>query len=300
MKTSSEIDQSLNRTLTILISAVIHAVLMVGICCSATEQKEKPIAVATKLIEIKTTPLPPSPKPEPPKKAETPPPPKPVEPPPPPPKKETPPPPPKPVEVKPVEVKPPTPKPAVVKTDTPKPVEQPKKTLTYKEDFMERFKKAETKEMKNQPQPKPQPYTPPRPVPVTSTKTADDYKREAMARVSKTPGALPSFAGQTTAEVSETYAEQYVRPVLEMNWKPSRAGMSTRAPSSVKITFRISSEGRISNAQIAKRSNEPVMNSSVEELLNQIRSGQISFLSPQSVGISQPFLTVEIELRLKD
>ena len=67
MKTSSEIDQSLNRTLTILISAIIHAALMVGICCSATEQKEKPIAVATKLIELKTAPLPPSPKPQPPK-----------------------------------------------------------------------------------------------------------------------------------------------------------------------------------------------------------------------------------------
>ena len=87
MKTSSEIDQSLNRTLTILISAIIHAALMVGICCSATEQKEKPIAVATKLIELKTAPLPPSPKPE----TKKPDPPKKETPPPPPPKKETPP-----------------------------------------------------------------------------------------------------------------------------------------------------------------------------------------------------------------
>jgi outer membrane biosynthesis protein TonB len=300
MKTSSEIDQSLNRTLTILISAVIHAVLMVGICCSATEQKEKPIAVATKLIEIKTTPLPPSPKPEPPKKAETPPPPKPVEPPPPPPpKKETPPPPPKPVEVKPVEVKPPTPKPAVVKTETPKPVEQPKK-LSRREELLQQLNEAKVQTAKPQPQPKPQPYTPPRPIQPTSSRSAAQIASQAMARVSKTPGALPSFAGQTTSEVSETYAEQYVRPVLEMNWKPSRAGMSTRAPSSVKITFVVSLEGRVSNVRISKRSNEPVMNSSVEDLLNQIRSGQISFLSPQSVGINHPFLTVEIELRLKD
>ena len=103
MKTSSEIDQSLNRTLTILISAIIHAALMVGICCSATEQKEKPIAVATKLIELKTAPLPPSPKPQPPKPE--------------PPKPQ----PPKPEPPKPEPPKPQPPKPEPPKPEPPKP-----------------------------------------------------------------------------------------------------------------------------------------------------------------------------------
>ena len=57
MKTASEIDRSLNQTLTILVSAIIHAALMVGICCSATEQKEKPIAVATNALRWEKRPV---------------------------------------------------------------------------------------------------------------------------------------------------------------------------------------------------------------------------------------------------
>ena len=127
MKPTQEADSRLNLTITMLISAIIHASLMVGICCSATEQKEKPIAVPIKVIEIKKEkPLPPSPKKEtpPPKKETPPPPPKPVEPPKPQPPKPVE--PPKPQPPKPVEVKPPTPTPAVVKTETPKP-DAPKK-----------------------------------------------------------------------------------------------------------------------------------------------------------------------------
>ena len=304
MKTASEIDQSLNRTLTILVSAIIHAALMVGICCSATEQKEKPIAVATKLIELKTAPLPPSPKPE----TKKPDPPKKETPPPPPPKKETPPPPPpKPVEPpkpqppKPVEVKPPAPTPAVVKTETPKPVEQPKKTLTRQDDILARLNNAQTKKMDPQPRPQPQPYTPPRPVPSTPTKSAEDYAREAMRNVSKATGVnVPRVSGPTTEEDMTNYAESFARPIIEQYWKPSRAGMKYRNPSPVVITFIVTSSGSVSNVRITQRSNEPVMNSSVEDLVNQMRNGQIPFPSLREAGINRTSLQIVITLYLKD
>ena len=298
MKTAAEIDRSLNQTLTILVSAIIHAGLMVGICCSATEQKEKPIAVATKLIELKTTPLPPSPKPEPPKPE----PPKPEPPKPEPPKPEPPKPqPPKPEPPKPVEVKPPTPTPAVVKTDTPKPVEVPKK-LSRAEELRKQLESATVKEMKKQPRPQPQQtYTPPRPVQSTPTKTAEDYKRQAMAHVSAPTGVnVPRVSGPTVAEDTTNYAEQYARPLLEQSWAPSRAGMTNKNPSPVAITFMVSASGAVSNVRITRRSNEQVMNSSVEELINLMRSGQIQFPSLQSVGINRSFLQITITLHLKD
>lgn len=306
MKTASEIDRSLNQTLTILVSAIIHAALMVGICCSATEQKEKPIAVATKLIELKTTPLPPSPKPEPPKPSKPEPPkpepPKPEPPNPQPPKPEPPKPqPPKPEPPKPVEVKPPTPTPAVVKTDTPKPVEQPKK-LTRAEELRKQLESATVKEMKNQPrpQPQPQPYTPPRPVPSTPTKTAEQYAQQALRNTSKATGINVPRSGPTLADDTTNYAEQYARPILEQSWAPSRAGMKYQNPSPVEITFMVSASGTVSNVRITRRSNEQVMNSSVEELVNMMRNGQIQFPSLQSAGINRSFLQITITLHLKD
>ncbi|MCR5381719.1 MAG: TonB C-terminal domain-containing protein [Lentisphaeria bacterium] len=298
MKTASEIDRSLNQTLTILVSAIIHAGLMVGICCSATEQKEKPIAVATKLIELKTTPLPPSPK----KETKKPEPPKPEPPKPEPPKPEPPKPqPPKPEPPKPEPPKPPAPTPAVVKTDTPKPVEQPKK-LTRAEELRKQLESATIKEMKNQPRPQPQQtYTPPRLVQPVQTKSAEDYKREAMARVSKDTGVnLPKAAGATVAEDSANYAESFASPILYQYWNPSRAGMKYAKPSPVYITMTVTASGRVTNVQITTKSNDSVMNSSVEELLKQIKSGQIEFPSLKSAGINRSFLTMTIGLHLKD
>ena len=303
MKTSSEIDQSLNRTLTILISAIIHAALMVGICCSATEQKEKPIAVATKLIELKTAPLPPSPKPQPPKpEPPKPQPPKPEPPKPEPPKPQPPKPePPKPQPPKPVEVKPPAPTPAVVKTETPKPVEQPKKTLTRQDDILARLNNAQTKKMDPQPRPQPQPYTPPRPVPSTPTKSAEAYAREALRNVSKATGVnVPRVVGPTTEEDMTNYAESFARPIIEQYWKPSRAGMKYRNPSPVKITFIVTASGSVSNIRIIQRSNEPVMNSSVEELIKQMRVGNVPFASLREAGINRASLQIVIELYLKE
>jgi outer membrane biosynthesis protein TonB len=302
MKTAAEIDQTLNRTLTILVSAIIHAALMVGICCSATEQKEKPVAVATKLIELKTMPLPPSPKKESPKpQPPKPEPPKPQPPKPEPPKPQPPKPePPKPQPPKPVEVKPPAPTPAVVKTETPKPVEQPKK-LTRAEELRKQFEAATVKEIKNPPRPQPQPYTPPRPVQPVQTKSAEDYKREAMARVSTdTQVNLPSVARATVAEDSANYAENFASPLLYQYWNPSRAGMKYQNPSPVYVTMTVSASGSVTNVQISTKSNDSVMNSSVEDLIKQIRSGHIKFPPLASAGINRSFLTIKIGLHLQD
>ena len=302
MKTASEIDRSLNQTLTILVSAIIHAGLMVGICCSATEQKEKPIAVATKLIELKTTPLPPSPKKEtpPPKKKDETPPPQKETPPPPLQKKETP--PPKPVEQpKPVEVKPPTPTPAVVKTETPKPVEQPKK-LTRAEELRKQLEAAPTKKMDPQPQ-RPQPqqtYTPLRPQPV-KTKSTEEYAKIGMAGVSTdTSVNLPKSKGAAEAKDSTDYAVNYAAPVLYENWNPSRAGMTSRNPSPVEISFMITIDGIVSNARIIKQSNDSVMTRSVADLVNRINSGLIKFTSLRDAGINRPFLQISVTMYLKD
>ena len=302
MKTASEIDRSLNQTLTILVSAIIHAGLMVGICCSATEQKEKPIAVATKLIELKTTPLPPSPKKEtpPPKKKDETPPPQKETPPPPPQKKETP--PPKPVEQpKPVEVKPPVPTPAVVKTETPKPVEQPKK-LTRAEELRKQLEAAPTKKMDPQPQ-RPQPqqtYTPLRPQPV-KTKSTEEYAKIGMAGVSTdTSVNLPKSKGAAEAKDSTDYAVNYAAPVLYENWNPSRAGMTSRNPSPVEISFMITIDGIVSNARIIKQSNDSVMTRSVADLVNRINSGLIKFTSLRDAGINRPFLQISVTMYLKD
>ena len=298
MKTASEIDRSLNQTLTILVSAIIHAALMVGICCSATEQKEKPIAVATKLIELKTVPLPPSPKPQPPKPE----PPKPEPPKPQPPKPEPPKPqPPKPEPPKPQPPKPPAPTPAVVKTDTPKPVEQPKK-LTRAEELRKQFEAAAVKEIKNPPRPQPQTYPPPRPVQPVQTKSAEDYKREAMARVSKNTGVnLPTPTRATVAEDSANYAESFVSPRLYQDWNPSRAGMKYAKPNPVYITMTVSADGRVRNAKITTPSNDAVMNNSVEDLIRQINNGYIVFATFQEAGINnRSYLTVTIGLHLKD
>ncbi len=299
MKTASEIDRSLNQTLTILVSAIIHAGLMVGICCSATEQKEKPIAVATKLIELKTMPLPPSPKKET-KKPEPlkPEPPKPEPPKPEPPKPE----PPKPQPPKPVEVKPPTPTPAVVKTEPPKPVEQPKK-LTRAEELRKQLESATIKKIDPPPQQSTQPqqpYTPLRPQPV-KTKSQAEYAKIGMAGVSTdTEVNLPKAQGPTVADDSANYAESFASPILYQYWNPSRAGMKYQNPSPVYITMTVTASGKVTNVQITTKSNDSVMNSSVEELLKQIRSGQIQFPSLASAGINRSILTMTIGMHLKD
>ena len=297
MKSASEIDWSLNRILTILVSAIIHAALMVGICCTATEQREKPVVHETKLIEVlqpkkkeiplpkKETPKPEPPKPEPPKPE----PPKPEPPKPEPPKPEPPKPePPKPQPPKPVEVKPVQPKPA-----------QPK--VNSVDDIRARFSDARIVPAKPQPRSQPQPYTPPRPVPATPTKSAEEYAREAMKHVSKATGVnVPRVSGPTAEEDMANYAEIYARPILEQYWKPSRAGMKYRNPSPVVITFIVTSSGSVSNVRIIQRSNEPVMNSSVEELVNLMRNGQIPFTPLRDAGINRTSLQIVITLYLKD
>ena len=155
--------------------------------------------------------------------------------------------------------------------------------------------------MKNPPRPQPQPYTPPRPVQPVQTKSAEQYAKEAMARVSNdTQVNLPPVQGRTAAEQTTEYAQNYVSPILYQYWNPSRAGMTNRNPSAVEISFMISIDGVVSNVRITKPSNDAVMTSSVEELVKQIRSGQIRFPSLRDAGINRPFLQISVTMHLKD
>ena len=295
MKSTVEIDRSLNETLTVLVSACVHAVLMVGICCSASVTEKKPEPVATKLIELKTVKaeIPSLSKPEPPKPEPKPEPPKP-EPKPEPPKPERKPDPPKP---KPVEVKPPPPKPqpSVVKNEKPLQDVKPTKTLTPQEkrqqDLRRRLEAAQTKEM-TAPQPRPN-----RPVPPPRTPTADELKAKFSSRLSN-PQNLNMFASSQktqTEAVSEDYAQRYVYPVFDALWQPSRAGMRNPNPSPVMIAFRVTPSGGISNIRITVPSNEPVMNNMVNALIRQ----NISLTPFSEAGVSRSFLDIEIVLSVK-
>ena len=306
MKTASEIDWSLNRILTILVSACIHAGLLVGICCTATEQREKPIVHETRLIEVlqpkKEIPLPkketPSPKPEPPKPE----PPKPEPPKPQPPKPE----PPKPQPPKPEPPKPQPPKPEPPKPQPPTPVEvkpvQPK--VNSVDDIRARFSDAKVVPAKPQPQ-EPQSqqlYTPSSSVSSRRTMSEREYEEKFKKGLSKNNDLkyLPPPTATTTEQDMTNYAEMFARPVIEQYWKPSRAGMKYRNPSPVKITFIVTSSGSVSNVRIIQRSNEPVMNSSVEDLVNQMKSGQIPFPSLRDAGINRTSLQIVMTLYLKE
>ena len=289
----SNIDWSLNKIIMILTSAIIHAALMVGICCAATEQKEKPIEMESRLIKLPM--LPPEPSPQPPKPAEPPktPPPKPVEPP------KTP--PPKPVEP------PKTPQPPKVEPQKPQPpkavqVKPEQPNINKVNDIRARFNDAKVVPAKPQPpRPQPQPYTPPRPVPSVPSRSKEDLQKTIMKGVSTdTEVKLPQKAGATVAEDSANYAESFASPLLYQYWNPSRAGMKYAKPSAVYITMTVTANGRVTNVQITTRSNDAVMNNSVEELIKQIRSGQIEFPSLASEGINRSFLTMTIGLHLKD
>ena len=267
----SNIDWSLNKIIMILTSAIIHAALMVGICCTATEQKEKPIEMESRLIKLPM--LPPEPSPKPPQPQPKPPQPQPQ------------PQPPRPQPPKPVEVKP----------------DQPR--VNRVDDIRARLNDATVVPTKPQPQPQPQPqpYTPPRPVPPPKTPSAEEYKRKFLGDAPPDIEVkLSPSKGTTSMQDSKDYANNYAAAVLYEHWNPSRAGMKYAKPSPVYITMTVTASGRVTNVQITTKSNDSVMNSSVEELLKQIKSGQIEFPSLKSAGINRSFLTMTIGLHLKD
>ena len=87
---------------------------------------------------------------------------------------------------------------------------------------------------------------------------------------------------------------------LYENWNPSRAGMTSRNPSPVEISFMITIDGIVSNARIIKQSNDSVMTRYVVDLVNRINSGLIKFTSLRDAGINRPFLQISVTMYLKD
>ena len=309
MKTASEIDQSLNRTLTILVSAIIHAALMVGICCSATEQKEKPVKVVTKLIEMKMVPKPQPPSPQPPKpQPPKPEPPKPEPPKPQPPKPE----PPKPEPPKPQPPKPEPPKPQPPKPQPPKPVEvkpePPKPEPTHvnkKPSRMDeiRAQLANSKVIKDNNNPRPrQTNTPPPAPPVkpVAGKSQDEYAERFKSGLSQQQEITLPPPGDTLDEISDMYAKRFVRAILYDNWHPSRGGMKYANPMPVYITFNVTPSGIATNPRITQQSNDTAMNDSVRDLISQLTSGRIRFTPFAQANIKQPYLTITVTMYLEN
>lgn len=304
-KSTVEINRSLNKTLTILVSACVHAALMVGICCSASVTEKKPEPMVVKLIELKPVkPQPPSPpvskpqpkpEPKPQPKPEPKPQPKPEPKPQPKPQpKPEPKPQPKP-EPKP-EPKPQKPTPAVVKDNKPKPDVKPTKTLTPQEQrrqsLQQRLAEAKTQEMKDQPQPQPK-----RPTPQPRVQSEDDLKRKFSSKLSN-PQDLNLFASLQTTQteaVTDDYAQKYVYHVFYDLWRPNRAGMTNPNPSPVTIAFRVFPSGKISNIRIQTPSNEPVMNNMVNALIRQ----NIQLTSFSEAGIARSYLDITVTLGTK-
>ena len=304
MKTASEIDQSLNRTLTILVSAIIHAALMVCICCSATEQKEKPVKVVTKLIEMKMVPKPQPPSPQPPKpQPPKPEPPKPEPPKPQPPKPQPPKPePPKPEPPKPQPPKPQPPKPVEVKPEPPKPEPTHVNKKPSRMDEI-RAQLANSKVIKDNNNPRPrQPNTPP-PAPQVKPvagKSQAEYASTFTSRLSTPQGVNLPAPVTTTAEISDDYAERFVRAILYDNWHPSRGGMKYANPTPVDITFNVTPSGIATNPRITQQSNDTAMNDSVRDLISQLTSGRIRFTPFAQANIKQPYLTITVTMYLEN
>ena len=131
--------------------------------------------------------------------------------------------------------------------------------------------------------------------------TTDEYKKKILGDAPPdTEVRLSSTKGSSSYEDSKDYANNYAARVLYEHWNPSRAGMTSRNPSPVEITFMISIDGVVSNVQISKRSNDAVMTSSVEELVKQIRSGLIKFPSLREASINRPFLQISVTMHLQN
>ena len=162
---------------------------------------------------------------------------------------------------------------------------------------MARFNNAPTKKMDNPPpQPQPQTYTKPQAVTPKPSRSEADYERIFTQGIS-TAKAVPSSV--TAASTIETdYANTYVNHILYDNWNISRAGMSNANPTSVEIAFTVMSNGTAVNIQVTRRSNEPKMNSSVDELIRLIKNGRIRFTPLKEAGINLQSLRITVTMTL--
>ena len=300
-----------NNIINWLASAIVHVgliILMLVFCDVRLDSKpEEELVLDSELLVVPVVqpaepePIvdsPPPPEPEPPKpEPPKPEPPKPEPPPPPePPKPEPPKPEPKPVpkppEPKPVP-KPPEPKP-VPKPPEPKP-EPPKPQKPKPPSIAERIAEARKKQAAQQT------VVPPRPVQPRQTVKAVSQQELAkrMGNVGKvsstkpvnvTSGLTSRFA--TPQEESVNYADNFVRPTYYQAWTPPRVG--DRRPTPVVVELDVQSDGRVISARITRRSNDPLMNQSVENLIRDVRQ----FTPFQQAGVRSSSLHIIVTMEI--
>ena len=287
-----------NNVIAVLVSGIAHAgLVLTGImCCNfsvADHVEEFLLNQDTEIMEM----LPesdPEPLPEPPQTDELPPPveePPVVEPPP-------------PVEEPPV-VEPPPPEipkiipkadPEPVKPDPPKEKPEPpkEKPKSRAERIREQLERSKVIKPKNPP---PVAVKPVKPVRATS---ADDIRKRlqgtAQPRTSRTVRTGGSRIGNISSErdIRVNYAEKYVKPLYYEHWTTPAVGNSR--PTSVIVSLQVASDGRVVSARITRYSNDERMNSSVKDLIEQVRQ----FASFASVGIKATMLDLTVELEIHE
>ena len=96
----------------------------------------------------------------------------------------------------------------------------------------------------------------------------------------------------TPQEESVNYADRVVRPLYYQEWETPRIG--DRRPTPVVIELDVQSDGRVISARITRRSNDPLMNQSVENLIRNVRQ----FTPFRQVGVSSSSLHIVVTMEI--
>ena len=234
----------------------------------------------------------PPPKPEPPKPE----PPKPEPPKPEPLKPEPPKPVPEPPKPKPIPTpEPPKPEPPKPKPEPPKPKPEPPKPKPP--SIAERIEEARKKQAAQQK------VVPNRPVQVQPRERVKAVSAEELAKRIGKAGQLSSTTPAnvtneltirvaTPQEESVNYADRVVRPIYYQAWNTPRIG--DRRPTPVVVELNVQSDGRVTFVQITRRSNDPLMNESVENLIREVRQ----FTSFRQVGVRSSSLHIVVTMEI--
>ena len=185
---------------------------------------------------------------------------------------------------------PPKPQP-IPEPPKPQPVPTPPKPV--RRSIADRLKNAQVRHVN------PQPSVPPVQRPVVRATSREDLNRRlgntgqpavGASAVAVPRGLTRRFA--TSAEESVNYAEQVVKPQYYQAWNTPRIG--DRRPSPVVVELDVQADGRVLSARITRRSSDPLMNESVEELIRTVRQ----FTAFRDAGVKSTSLHIVVTMEI--
>ncbi|MBP5640015.1 MAG: TonB C-terminal domain-containing protein, partial [Victivallales bacterium] len=196
--------------------------------------------------------------------------------------------PPKPEPPKPEPPKPEPPKPEPPKPEPPKP-EPPKPKV---KSIAERLKEAPIKNAS----PNVQKQAEQPPVKVVSQQELIKRLADAgkLPSTPKTNLTQPLRLAPKVQEESVNYAENVVKPGYYEAWETPRVG--DRHPTPVVVELDVISDGRVVSAKITRRSNDALMNASVEKLIQTVRQ----FVPFAQAGIKSSSLHIIVTMEIVD